>query len=93
VSADAAARGTAPRLSTRQLARRRRIASWRRGWKQFRSYRSGMIGLGILAFFVLVALAAPLLADSSGLDVTKADGPVLGGPSSSYLLGTDENGR
>jgi peptide/nickel transport system permease protein len=52
-----------------------------------------MIGLGILTFFIVVALAAPWLADSSGLDVTKADGPVLGGPSSSYLLGTDENGR
>jgi peptide/nickel transport system permease protein len=82
-----------PRLSARQLARRRRIETWRRGWRQFRAHRSGMIGLGILVFFVVMALGAPLWADPSGLDVTSADGPVLGPPSSGYPLGTDENGR
>jgi peptide/nickel transport system permease protein len=89
----ATADGAAAQVSSRQLARRRRIASWRRGWRQFRSHRSGMIGLGILTFFIVVALAAPWLADSSGLDVTKANGAVLNGPTSSYPLGTDENGR
>jgi peptide/nickel transport system permease protein len=43
--------------------------------------------------FIVVALAAPLLASRDGLDVTQASGPVLGPPSSSYPLGTDENGR
>ena len=80
-------------LSPRQLTRRRRLAAWKRVWTQYRQRRSGMLGLGILIFFVVVALAAPLLADSSGLDVTKANGPVLGPPSSQYWLGTDENGR
>jgi peptide/nickel transport system permease protein len=87
------AEATAPSLSARQLTRRRRVESWRRGWRQFRAHRTGMIGLGILAVFVLVALAAPLLADPSGLDVTRADGPILEGPSSDYPMGTDENGR
>ena len=80
-------------LSARQLARRRRLAAWNRIWMQYRQRRSGMLGLGILVFFVLVAVAAPVLASSSGLDVTKANGPVLGPPSSAYWLGTDENGR
>ena len=80
-------------LSARQLTRRRRLAAAKRVWKQFRQRRSGMLGLGILVFFVVVALAAPVLASSSGLDVTKADGPLLGPPSSQYWLGTDENGR
>jgi peptide/nickel transport system permease protein len=89
----AGAESATPRLSARQLTRRRRVESWRRGWGQFRAHRSGMLGLGILVFFIVVALAAPLLADSSGLDVTRADGPVLGPPSTQYWLGTDENGR
>jgi peptide/nickel transport system permease protein len=84
---------TAPRLSARQLARRRRVQAWSRAWRQFRARRSGMLGLGILIFFVVVALAAPLLADPSGLDVTKATGPILSPPSAGYPLGTDENGR
>jgi peptide/nickel transport system permease protein len=81
------------RLSTRQLTRQRRLASYRRTWRAFRSHRSGMLGLGVLLVFVVVALAAPLLADSKGLDVTLANGPVLGAPSSHYWLGTDDNGR
>ena len=93
MSAEVTAAPTAARLSARQVARRRRIEAWRRGWRQFRSHRSGMIGLAILVFFVVVALAAPLLADKSGLDVTRAAGPVLGAPSADYWLGTDENGR
>jgi peptide/nickel transport system permease protein len=85
---------TAPRrLSARALSRQRRTAAWKRGWKQFRARRSGMIGLGILVVFIVMALAAPLLADRSGLDVTQATGPVLAPPSSEYWLGTDENGR
>jgi peptide/nickel transport system permease protein len=93
VTAPTTTEATVPRLSARQLARRRRIESGKRGWSQFRAHRSGMIGLGVLVFFVVVALAAPLLADVRGLDVTKANGPVLVGPSAHYLLGTDENGR
>ena len=81
------------RVTTRQLARRRRVESWKRGWARFRTHRSGMVGLVILLVFVAVALAAPLLASRDGLDVTRANGPVLGAPSGHYLLGTDENGR
>jgi peptide/nickel transport system permease protein len=84
---------TAARLSTRQLSRARRVASYKRTWRAFCTHRSGLAGLVVLVFFVVTALAAPVLASSSGLDVTRADGPVLGAPSSQYLLGTDENGR
>jgi peptide/nickel transport system permease protein len=80
-------------LSARQLKRQRRVASAGRTWRAFCSHRSGVIGLAILTFFVVVALGAPILASSRGLDVTLANGPVLGPPSSHYLLGTDDNGR
>lgn len=79
--------------TARQLARQRRTASWRLGWAEFRRHRSGMAGLVILAIFVFVAVAAPLLANAEGLEVTKASGGVLEPPSGEYWLGTDDSGR
>lgn len=84
---------TTASLSARQIARRRRVEAWRRNWGLFRQHRAGLLGLTILAFFVVVALAAPLLADGESLKVTKATGGVLESPSGEFWLGTDENGR
>jgi peptide/nickel transport system permease protein len=53
----------------------------------------GVAGLVILVFFTLVAIFAPLLASSEGLDPTKVDGPILAPPSWEYPLGTDDLGR
>jgi peptide/nickel transport system permease protein len=47
----------------------------------------------VLAFFVLVALCAPLLADEAGLEFTTAPGTPLEPPSSEFWLGTDQHGR
>ena len=83
----------AGRPTARQVARERRRAGRRRTWREFRSQRSGVFGLVVLAGFVLVALLAPLIADSTGLEVTKATGGVLEPPSTEFWLGTDDNGR
>jgi len=88
----AATTGT-ERLTARQVARRRRALSWRRGWAEFRRHRAGLAGLTILVGFVLVALLAPLLADADGLRVTRATGGVLEPPSGEFWLGTDDSGR
>lgn len=80
-------------LSARQVARRRRVAAWGRGWRSFRANRAGLAGLAMLALFVALALLAPVVADPQGLEVTKATGGVLEPPSSQYLLGTDDSGR
>jgi len=50
--------------SARALARDRRRQAWSRNWRTFRSHRAGLIGLGILAGFALVAIlmAVPYLA-------------------------------
>ncbi|MFC4784786.1 ABC transporter permease [Nocardioides sp. MAHUQ-72] len=93
MSADAVPEQPAAHLSARQLARRRRRVSLARGWALFRRKRSGVAGLVILAVFVGLAIAAPLLASSEGLEVTKATGGVLEPPSSEYWLGTDDQGR
>jgi peptide/nickel transport system permease protein len=52
-----------------------------------------MVGLAILAFFVLVAILAPVLADADGLEFTTAPGTPLEPPSSEFWLGTDQHGR
>lgn len=85
--------GPAVRLTPRQLSRQQRRDSWRRGWAVFRQHRSGLAGLIILSLFIIVALAAPLIANPDNLEVTKAPGGILDPPSASFWLGTDDNGR
>lgn len=80
-------------LTPAQVARRRRGASLRRTWRLFTANRSGVVGLLVLAGFIALAVLAPLLADSEGLEVTRATGGVLEAPSSRFLLGTDDSGR
>ena len=80
-------------LTAAQVTRRRRAAALKRTWQTFRTNRSGVVGLVVLVFFLLVAVLAPVLADPSGLEVTKATGGVLEPPSLQFPLGTDDNGR
>jgi peptide/nickel transport system permease protein len=87
-------------VSTVALPPARRIAWQRRrralagAWRQYRTSRPGMIGLTMLVGFVLLALAAPLLADHSGLAaVNSTSNPVWASPSEFGPLGTDHLGR
>lgn len=80
-------------LTPRQVTRQRRVMGLRRTWASFRQHRSGLLGLGLLTFFILVAILAPVLADAESIEVTKATGGVLEKPGGDQLLGTDENGR
>lgn len=84
--------GTSVR-SRQALTWERRRASLRGFWKLFRRDRTGMLGLIVLLLMLVVALAAPLLANAKGLNVTSAQGPLDAGPSWNYLLGTDTDGR
>jgi peptide/nickel transport system permease protein len=70
----------------------RRRATAGRVWKQFRSSRQGMIGLAVLALFILLALAAPLLADIRELNpvfARQAGNPQWASPGDFSPLGTD----
>ncbi len=80
-------------LSARAVRRARRRTSLRRFATAFRGQRAGLAGLAILAVFVVLALAAPLLFSSDELEVTKATGDVLSEPTGGFPLGTDESGR
>jgi peptide/nickel transport system permease protein len=73
------------------LRRRRAVAS---AWREYRRHTPGMIGLGILVAVVAMALAAPLLADSSGLRaINTTHNPSWANPSKFGPLGTDGLGR
>jgi peptide/nickel transport system permease protein len=80
-------------LSGRAIVRERRRASARRFAGQFRLSRSGMVGLTVLLFFIVVAITAPLWFPRSALDVTQATGQPFQPPSLQFPLGTDDSGR
>ena len=75
------------------VARARHRLALGRFWAAYRGNWMGIAGLVDPGIFVFVAIFAPLLADRSGLDVTKVDGPSLAPPSWEYPLGTDDLGR
>jgi peptide/nickel transport system permease protein len=84
---------TSPPKSPRAIAwlrRRRALAGF---WRIYRASPMGMWGLAIMLAFVIVALAAPLLADRSGTLTTNFDAPPFEPPSLRYPLGTDKFGR
>jgi peptide/nickel transport system permease protein len=62
-----------------------------RVWKKFKRHKSAMVGGFLVAFFVIIALAAPILPipDPSATDW----GAVRKAPSWAHWMGTDEIGR
>ena len=81
------------------------LTQWRLTLRRFRQRKSGMIGLGIISFLILVAIFAPLLApyDPNEIligkeDVGRYDPPcihILGCPEETpqHILGIDGNVR
>jgi peptide/nickel transport system permease protein len=80
--------------SARRIAWQRRRRALARVWSEYRRDVAGMIGLGLLALVILVALAAPLLAEEGDLRAVNAvDNPTWATPSEFRPLGTDNLGR
>jgi peptide/nickel transport system permease protein len=80
--------------SPRQITWQRRRRAIAAAWRDFRGHRPGMVGLVILSAIVLMALAAPLLADEAGLQaINTTENPVWASPSEFGPLGTDKFGR
>jgi peptide/nickel transport system permease protein len=85
---------TAAATSPRRIAWTRRRRAVGRAWGQYRRHTPGMIGLAILVAAAAMALAAPLLADSTQLHaVNTTQNPAFASPSEFGLLGTDKFGR
>jgi peptide/nickel transport system permease protein len=81
------------RAGGRGITWQRRRKSLARFWRLYRKDRNGMIGLIILVVMIIVALAAPVLANSRGLDPVLATYPANALPGWHYPLGTDADGR
>ncbi|HEY8293910.1 MAG TPA: ABC transporter permease [Micrococcaceae bacterium] len=79
--------------ATVNVAAARRIQRGKEVWKEFAGNRAGLIGLGVLAFVIALALLAPVLAPESTLDVTKITAPQNQPPTWANPLGTDPAGR
>lgn len=79
--------------SPRALVWQRRRATAAEHWRTFRKNPQGMVGLGVLTFFVIVAVVGPMFIDPASLEPATADGPLLAAPSAGYPLGTDNFGR
>ena len=60
-------------------------------WPRLRGDRSAMVGLAVVTGFLVVAVAAPLVATHDPLHADAAE--ALRGPSGAHLLGTDNVGR
>ncbi|MBC9928365.1 MULTISPECIES: ABC transporter permease [unclassified Leucobacter] len=79
--------------SPRQLARRRRADAFRANWRAFARQPGGLLGLVVLVIVTLLAVFAPVIADVSVLDPTKAPGRPFEAPSAEFWFGTDHLGR
>jgi peptide/nickel transport system permease protein len=83
-----------PPKSSRAIVWARRRRSARRIWSVFRRSKMGMAGLYVLAFFILVAILAPLIADRDALNATcECNGTPFSPPSLEFPFGTDNLGR
>src|SRR4249919_176983 len=83
-----------PAVNPKAIARKRRKDSLSRIWKQYRQSWMGMIGLGILVFFVIIAVFAPLLASKCDLSpICHPNNPSLSPPNAQFWFGTDVQGR
>jgi len=78
----------------RRIAWSRRRRALTRACRDYVGSRAGLIGLAILVFVIMVALAAPLVANHDNLDASKTlTTPIWASPAQHGPLGTDNNGR
>ncbi|MEA2556554.1 MAG: peptide/nickel transport system permease protein [Actinomycetota bacterium] len=76
------------------IARRRRKESFLRMWNQYRRSPMGMIGLGLLAFFVLIAVFGPLMASHCDLSpLCHPKNRPIQPPTGQFWFGTDSQSR
>lgn len=76
---------------TNQLQQEEAASPWREGWKSFKKNKVALVGLGIVLFFMIIAVFAPLLAPYgiNEQELSIRNNP----PSPEHWFGTDDFGR
>ncbi|RWR05048.1 ABC transporter permease [Siminovitchia fortis] len=67
------------------------ISPWKEAWRSFRKNKAALLGLGIVMFFILLAIFADLIAPYGFRETELANKHLP--PSSKHWFGTDEFGR
>jgi len=64
---------------------------WKRAWQRLRRRRPAMLGLAVVLFFIVLALAAPWIAPYDPIETSWS--AVRQAPSAAHWFGTDDIGR
>lgn len=72
-------------------AQEKQTPPWKEAWLSFCQNRLALVGLGIVIFFIILAVLAPIIAPYSFKEQVLADR--LSAPSSKHWFGTDDFGR
>lgn len=67
------------------------VGPWKEAWREFRKNKIAVVGIVIVAFFILLAIFAPFIAKEGINNQMMVDR--LQPPSGEYWLGTDDFGR
>ena len=69
----------------------KRPSEWQQFWRKLAKRKISLVGLGIIIFYVFIALSAPWIAphDPYNIQLDKS----LTSPGSEFLFGTDDKGR
>ena len=69
------------------------LGQWQLAWRRFKRHRMALIGLGIFAFMVVVAIVGPIILPYDPLNIPGAKLPGGDAPSLAHIFGTDAQGR
>ncbi|WNB91593.1 ABC transporter permease [Bacillus sp. NEB1478] len=67
------------------------VSPWKDAWRSFKKNKIALVGLSIVAMFILIAILAPVLAPYNYSDVELGDKHIA--PNAAHWFGTDEFGR
>ncbi len=82
----------APNVPPNNVARHNQsVGPWKEAWRSFKKNKVALIGAGIVAFFILLAIFGPLIAPQ-GINEQQLSNR-LKAPSADHFFGTDDFGR